>query len=209
MTACLCHYQYIHTHTHTDWYLWITDCNISLCNIRQLFTVVMAVIMTADLSPSSSSSVLTASLEYMALLRFFLSRSVILAATVSWRRIKERKFDPWQIHCHKPVGNQTFIASFLNWNTPKWKKSKSSLRIHKNLQSSMTFSNSWSSLCIRVFHCSKSSGSVFWMSFRVPSVWMVPSFIAIICLNNAHTHTQNHREKCQCVMLSEAGTKSS
>lgn len=51
----------------------------------------------------------------------------------------------------------------------------------KSLSSLLTFSNSWSCLCIRVFHCSKSSGSAFWMSFRVPSVWMVPSFIAIIC----------------------------
>ena len=48
------------------------------------------------------------------------------------------------------------------------------------LNSLITVSNSWSCRCIKVFHCSKSSGSVFWMSFRVPSVWMVPSFMAII-----------------------------
>lgn len=39
------------------------------------------------LSPSSSSSVFTASLEYIALRRFFLSMSVILDATVSWKQI--------------------------------------------------------------------------------------------------------------------------
>lgn len=45
---------------------------------------------------------------------------------------------------------------------------------------SKTFSSSWSCRFINVFQCSKSSVSDFWMSLSVPSLWMLPSFIAII-----------------------------
>lgn len=58
--------------------------NISIKSGWEAPTPVMHI--PAAVSPSSSSSVLAASLEYMALRRFFLSRSVILSATVSWRR---------------------------------------------------------------------------------------------------------------------------
>ncbi|KAF3854583.1 hypothetical protein F7725_022638 [Dissostichus mawsoni] len=47
-------------------------------------------VFSCNRSPSSSSSVLAASLEYMALRRFFLSISVILAASVSWRINKDK-----------------------------------------------------------------------------------------------------------------------
>ena len=71
-----------------------------------------------------------------------------------------------------------------------------------SFQSLATFSKSWSCLCIRIFHCSKSSGSQFWMSFRVPSVWMVPSFMAMI-YHNTHTHTHT-----QSVALADTGDQS-
>lgn len=46
--------------------------------------------LSCGISPSSSSSVRTASLEYMARRRLFRSISVILAASVSWRRNEDK-----------------------------------------------------------------------------------------------------------------------